>query len=273
MEDVLRETLEKEGATLLDALAMFDPKDGAGVRLRKLVSTPTLEKVMTAPPVDLGKVMDEGGAYFLDLGGCAKRTKTILYQLHVIRVQQAAMRRREGSPGVLLVCDEAQRVVKSADALADMLVELRKYSVGIVLAHHYIHQLQVASEAADLIGSQYLFRVTAKDAQALQHIIAPVDPDILKNLPDYHCIRRRQIGGRPEPPSLVRTQPPPKPVLSKAEVRKIVQESRRRYGWREPANTTVPVSESPQTGSNPMSGLGLPDVTEPSSSSSPLIEW
>lgn len=207
MEKALWEALDVPDATLHDVIERVPDDDrGTVARLGKLISTPTLRRMMTQPPIDL-----MGRSYFLDLSGCGERTADVIYQLHMIRVQQLAMRRNERSKGVLLCCDEAQRVAKSADSLARILAELRKYSVAVCLAHHSDVQLpDTITKMYGLIGTQYLFRLTSEDARKAKDIIAPLPWEKLTSLPNYTCIRRRQAGGYPEKAHVYRTPPPPK---------------------------------------------------------------
>lgn len=234
MKDAIQQALLLPNPTILDAIQIAtDQTDDQGVkvRLEKLVDTPTLKKCMTAPTVDFLDLMKRGGCYFLDLSECGERTTDILYQLHLLRVWQAAMKKGEGGRGVFLVLDEAQRVSHSADALSRMLAELRKYRVSVALAHHFNDQLpKEVTRFYSQIGNQYLFRMTTEDARSSQHLVNPLEWERLTKLPNYQCVRMRQIRGYPERAHIHKTDAPPKPILSKAEVRVIMRQSRERYG-------------------------------------------
>ena len=70
-----------------------------------------------------------------------------------------------------------------------MLSELRKFSVGMVLAHQYIHQLETDIRHAVLgnAGTLISFRIGAEDAGFIAHEFEPVfDRTDLVNLPNYN---------------------------------------------------------------------------------------
>jgi len=87
--------------------------------------------------------------------------------------------------------------------LANMMSELRKYGVGLTLAHQHLHQLEpdirhaVLGNAATLIA----FRVGAEDAPFLAKEFQPTFEVLdLLNLPNYHIYIRLMIGGTPGRP-------------------------------------------------------------------------
>jgi len=87
--------------------------------------------------------------------------------------------------------------------LANMMSELRKYGVGLTLAHQHMHQLEpdirhaVLGNAATLIS----FRVGAEDAPYLAHEFQPkFEVADFINLPNYSIYLKLMIDGTPSPP-------------------------------------------------------------------------
>ncbi len=87
--------------------------------------------------------------------------------------------------------------------LADMMSELRKYGVGLTLAHQYLHQLEpdirhaVLGNAATLIS----FRVGPEDAGVLAREFQPkFDVEDLLNLANRNIYLKLMIDGTPSTP-------------------------------------------------------------------------
>ena len=91
-----------------------------------------------------------------------------------------------------------------------MLSELRKYKVGMTLAHQYLHQLDpdirhsVLGNAATLIA----FRLGAEDAAFIAREFDPTftATDVL-TLPNYHIYLKLLIDGEPSKPFSATTLP------------------------------------------------------------------
>jgi hypothetical protein len=87
--------------------------------------------------------------------------------------------------------------------LANMMSELRKYGMGLTLAHQHLHQLEpdirhaVIGNAATLIS----FRVGAEDAPFLAREFQPkFDVEDLLNLPNHDIYLKLMIDGVPSMP-------------------------------------------------------------------------
>ena len=87
--------------------------------------------------------------------------------------------------------------------LANMMSELRKYGVGLVLAHQYMHQLEpdiqhaVLGNAATIIS----FRVGPEDATILAKEFQPTFEVLdLLNMPNYRTYLKLMIDGTPSQP-------------------------------------------------------------------------
>ena len=88
-------------------------------------------------------------------------------------------------------------------ALANMLSELRKYGVGMTIAHQYLNQLEPEIRHAVLgnAGTIVSFRVGAEDAPYLarefEGVFAASD---LVALPNYHICLKLMIDSMPSRP-------------------------------------------------------------------------
>jgi len=80
-----------------------------------------------------------------------------------------------------------------------MLSELRKYRVGLVLAHQYLSQLDDRVRGAILgnVGTIVAFRVGLADAEILEREFAPeFGAGDLAALPNYEVYVRLMVGGK-----------------------------------------------------------------------------
>jgi hypothetical protein len=102
----------------------------------------------------------------------------------------------------------------SSTALADMLPQLRKYGVGLVLAHQYLDQLERPLLSAILgnAGSMMIFRVGAADAPILGNQLGDVHPRDLIGLANFECFARVMVEGRQSKPFTVYTRRPGSPA-------------------------------------------------------------
>lgn len=97
----------------------------------------------------------------------------------------------------------------TTEVLADMLSELRKYRLGMILAHQHTSQLDRSVFEAILgnVGTLMVFRVGANDATLMaKHLAAAVpSPRDLSNLPNYEMYTRVLINGCQSKPFSART--------------------------------------------------------------------
>jgi hypothetical protein len=87
--------------------------------------------------------------------------------------------------------------------MANMMSELRKYGVGLVLAHQYFHQLDADIRHAVLgnAGTLISFRVGPEDAAILaKEFQTKFGVDDLLNLPNYAIYLKLMIDGSPSVP-------------------------------------------------------------------------
>ena len=125
-----------------EAIAPIQSKVGA------FLADPTLYQVLAKPqhPLDLRKIMDEGKILLVNLakGKLGADSSALLGGLLVTSLSLAAFSRADIPEDARrehwVYIDEFQSFTTLS--LANMLSELRKYRVGMILAHQYLHQLE-----------------------------------------------------------------------------------------------------------------------------------
>lgn len=88
--------------------------------------------------------------------------------------------------------------------------ELRKYGLGLTLAHQHLHQLELDVRHAVLgnAGTLIAFRAGAEDARNVAQEFTPVFGAVdLINLPNRHFYLKLMIDGTPSIPFSARTLP------------------------------------------------------------------
>jgi hypothetical protein len=186
-----------------DAIAPIQNKIGA------FLADPRLSRLLTAPPIDLRlrKLMDEGEILIVNLskGQLGEDSANLLGALLVATISFAAFSRAEIPESdrrpFFLYIDEFQNFTTLA--VANMVSELRKYRVGLVLAHQHLHQLEPDVRHAVLanVGTLIAFRLGPEDAPLFAREFAPVfTQEDLVNLPAHDIILKLMIEGAPSRP-------------------------------------------------------------------------
>src|SRR5207249_8266443 len=96
-------------------------------------------------------------------------------------------------------------------SFAGMLSEMRKYHVGMVLAHQYMEQLDETLRGAILgnVGTMITFRVGLSDAELLEkEFYAEFTASDFVNLPNCHVYLKLMIDGAVSKPFSAVTLPP-----------------------------------------------------------------
>jgi hypothetical protein len=119
-------------------------------KVTALTLNPSLKLMLGAAEnrLNLRQFMDEGNILIVNLGMCDHETRNLLGSLLAVQLEQAALSRveleEEKRHRWYCVLDEFQRFVAnegSAQALAEMLSEARKFGLFLCLAHQGWHQL------------------------------------------------------------------------------------------------------------------------------------
>lgn len=185
----------------------------------------------TSSPVglDLGRLVADRGILIANLASDeVGEDNAALIAVLLLAGLWDALRAHKGTQ-TLFVIDEAHRIL--GDTFFHLLAEGREFGARTALGLQFVGQ--VRDEAArntvrELVQHMFLFR-TQNIAEAQEHsqllariyanMISPNEelqdvmsftPDDLVNLPNYHCISRVLIGGRPQPAFLaetIRTEP------------------------------------------------------------------
>jgi hypothetical protein len=186
-----------------DACAPIQNKLGA------LLSDPTLFRILVEPKIDLHfrSMMDEGKVLLVNLckGRLGEDSALLLGSLIVSTLGLAAFSRAEEPASsrrpFFVYIDEFQNFTTLM--LANMMSELRKYGVGLILAHQYFHQLEPDIRHAVLgnAGTLIAFRVGPEDAAILAREFQPTfDVQDLLNLPNRDIYLKLMIDGAPSQP-------------------------------------------------------------------------
>jgi hypothetical protein len=183
-----------------DAIAPIQNKVGA------FLADPTLNRILTSPERDIRirKLMDEGGILLVNLakGRLGEDSASLLGSLLVSTIGLAAMSRadmqEEKRRDFFLYIDEFQNFTTLS--LATMASELRKYRVGLILAHQHLHQLEpeILHAVVGNVGTVIAFRVGPEDAPFLAREFEPVfDTEDLISLRNHHIYLKLMIDGEP----------------------------------------------------------------------------
>jgi hypothetical protein len=185
-------------------------------KVSAFLSDPTLCRVLTTPrqPIHIRKLMDEGKILLVNLakGKLGEDSAALLGGLLVTTIGLAAFSRADipenDRRAHWLYVDEFQSFTTLS--LANMLSELRKYKVGMTLAHQYLHQLDPDIRHAVLgnAGTLISFRLGAADAAFIAREFDPKfnATDVL-TLPNYHIYLKLLIDGKPSKPFSATTLP------------------------------------------------------------------
>lgn len=188
---------------------------------------------------DLRTIMDKRKILLVNLskGKLGSLNAQLLGTLIMTKIQMAALSRAdvpaaERAPFYVYI-DEFQNIV--TDSFATMLSEIRKYGVGLHLAHQYVDQLpeNIKQAVAGNIGTLMAFRLGHTDANWLSPHFAPLTPDDLTNIPAYHYHLRTLSRGQLTTPFTVASPDvklEPQPALEqalRARVRQFVAATRK----------------------------------------------
>ncbi|MDA2925667.1 type IV secretion system DNA-binding domain-containing protein [Acidobacteria bacterium AH-259-G07] len=180
------------------AIAPIENKVGA------FLANPLLHRILTQPKsaFDVRQLMDEKKILLVNLakGKIGEDTAALLGSLLVATIGFAALRRADvpekERQDFYLYLDEFQNFTTLS--LANMLSEVRKYKVGLVLAHQYISQLDTEVRDAILgnVGTIISFRIGMLDTKIIAGEFSPdFSAEDLIRLPNYHIYLKLMIDG------------------------------------------------------------------------------
>lgn len=181
-----------------ESIAPIQNKIGA------FLADPRLYRILTTPPIDLHirQIMDDEKIFIVNLakGRLGDDSANLLGALLVSTVSLAAFSRAEIVESkrrkFFLYIDEFQNFTTLS--VANMVSELRKYKVGLILAHQHLHQLEPDVRHAVLanVGTLVAFRLGPEDAPLFARELAPVfNIEDLVNLPNHDIVLKLMIDG------------------------------------------------------------------------------
>lgn len=186
-------------------------------KLGALLTDPRLYGALVEPehPISFRTLMDEGGGLLINLskGRLGEDGANVLGSLTVATVGLAALSRAEvpetARRPFFLYVDEFQTFTTLA--FANMMPELRKYGVGLTLAHQHLFQLEDEIRHAVLgnTGTLVTFRLGAEDAAVIaRELDPPFTTHDLMNLPNHDFYVKLMIEGMPSRPFSAHTITP-----------------------------------------------------------------
>jgi type IV secretory pathway TraG/TraD family ATPase VirD4 len=185
-------------------------------KLGALLTDPRLFNILVAPEVDISfrRLMDEGRVLVVNLakGRLGEDGASVLGGLIISTIGLAALSRADEPAGVrrpfFLYVDEFQSFTTLS--FANMMAELRKYGVGLVLAHQHLHQLEPDIRHAVLgnAGTLVSFRVGPEDARVLAAEFQPTFGVLdLLSLANWEVYLKLMVDGAPSRPFSGTTSP------------------------------------------------------------------
>ncbi|MBV8977711.1 MAG: type IV secretory system conjugative DNA transfer family protein [Alphaproteobacteria bacterium] len=184
-----------------EAVAPIQNKIGA------LLADPMLYRILVEPKIALSfrAMMDKGEMLVVNVGKgrIGEDSALLLGGLIVSTIGLAAFSRAESDSRrqFTLHVDEFQNFTTLM--IANMMSELRKYGVGMVLANQYLKQMEPEIEHAILgnVGTLISFRVGPNDAQVLAREFEPkFEARDLLYLPNHDLYLKLMIDGTPSQP-------------------------------------------------------------------------
>lgn len=182
------------------AIAPIQSKVGA------LLSDRTLNRIFTEPQggIRIRSIMDENKIFLVNLskGRLGGNISGFLGGFLVNTIAQASFSRanigeKDRTPFYLYI-DEFQNF--TTQSVGDMLSELRKYRVGMILAHQFLFQIPdtLRNSVLGNVGTMVSFRLGPKDATLMAKQFEPIfEPRDFINLPNHHIYLKLMIDGTP----------------------------------------------------------------------------
>ncbi len=174
-----------------------------------MLAHPVIKRVLIENPneISLRKAMDEKKIVLVNLskGHLGEDVAHILGALLISSISSAAFSRvdtgEESRVPFMVYMDEFHNFTTLS--LVNMFSELRKFKVGMTLAHQYMDQLddEIRSAILGNAGTIISFRVGPEDAQFMALEMFPVfDMEDFLNLPNRHIYLKLMIDGAPSRP-------------------------------------------------------------------------
>lgn len=178
-------------------------------KLGGFLAYPIVRKILieNTETISLRSIMDKGQILLVNLskGNIGADVSNILGALFISSLASASFSRidllEEGRKPFFIYLDEFQNYTTLS--LIAMFSELRKFKIGLIVAHQYLHQLETDIHHAVLgnVGTKVIFRVGYHDAVLWAKEMKPVFQDIdFMNLPNRFIYLILMIDGVPSKP-------------------------------------------------------------------------
>jgi len=183
-------------------------------KLNQFVFNDVLRPVVSQPrsTIDFRAVMDDGKILFVNLarGYAGDMSSALVGMIVVAKLMAAALGRyntpRDRRRTHFLYVDEFQNF--TSRTVPQMLAEVRKYGLGLILANQNLQQLREATVQAVLgnVGTMLFFRPGPLDAERIRPYVEPTfsQADLL-GLPNFAIVGRLLVEDAPRPPFLFNT--------------------------------------------------------------------
>ncbi|OFZ38697.1 MAG: hypothetical protein A3D92_02180 [Bacteroidetes bacterium RIFCSPHIGHO2_02_FULL_44_7] len=171
---------------------------------------PIIRKILVenTKQLSLRKVMDTNSVLLINLAKGSVGTDVahtigslLLTSLASASFSRIDIQEKERKPFFIYV-DEFQTLT-NAELVSEMLSELRKFRVGLILSNQFLHQLDIAVKNAVLgnVGTVVCFRLGINDAKLMAQEFYPVfRTEDFTSLGNASIYIRMMIDGRPSPP-------------------------------------------------------------------------
>jgi hypothetical protein len=201
-------------------------------KLRAVLLRRNIRNILGQPrsTIDLGAVMDHGGILLVSLakGLLGEETSQLMGAMLFARIWQTALARADRPeawrPDFTLYADEFWSYLHMPQNLGDVLVQARKYRLGLVLANQHLGQLgpSIRESLAANARTRVVFQVGQDDAQVLSREYEPLTAYDLRNLQARQVAVRLCVNARTEPPFTGTTRPAP-PSLGRDQAEELVR--------------------------------------------------
>jgi hypothetical protein len=208
-------------------------------KLRAVLLRRNIRNIFGQPrsTIDLAEVMDRGGILLVSLakGLLGEETSQLTGAMLFARIWQTALARAERPeawrPDFTLYADEFWSYLHMPQNLGDVLVQARKYHLGLVLANQHLGQLgpSIRESLSANARTRVLFQTGQDDAHYLAREYEPLTAHDLGNLQARQVAVRLCVNARTEPPFTGTTRPAPD-SFGMDHARELVQVALSRYG-------------------------------------------
>ncbi len=195
----LKEWKQTTGSTRSDMLGYVVSKIG------RFIENEMMRNVIgqSKSGFNLSDIMNSKKIFLVNLskGLTGEVNSSLLGLILVSKIQMAAMARarisQEQRKDFYLYIDEFQNF--TADSIATILSEARKYRLGLILAHQYMPQLtpEIKNAVLGNVGTIASFRIGAEDAEFLEKQFSPEFSRFdLVNLDNFNLVVKMMINNK-----------------------------------------------------------------------------